>query len=153
MHADELLVYQELLHAYHHKIIVVFNKADLPTADQAWSDDAAYRALQAHEPRIAASCIQPESIESLDALLVQKIESLLTAAQTPFLLNQRHYGLLLTLEQKLQIIAPMVQQEPIAYELASYHIADAITHLSELTGKTISEQGMDAIFRTFCIGK
>ena len=43
--------------------------------------------------------------------------------------------------------------EHIQYELVSYHINDALTTLSELTGKTISEAGMDAVFREFCVGK
>ena len=39
------------------------------------------------------------------------------------------------------------------YELISYHLKDALEHISELTGKTISEQGMDTIFKEFCVGK
>jgi tRNA U34 5-carboxymethylaminomethyl modifying GTPase MnmE/TrmE len=37
--------------------------------------------------------------------------------------------------------------------LISYHLNDALAHLAELTGKSISEQGMDAVFREFCVGK
>ena len=40
-----------------------------------------------------------------------------------------------------------------SYELVSYHLNDALSILSELTGKTISEAGMDAVFREFCVGK
>ena len=39
------------------------------------------------------------------------------------------------------------------YELLSYHLNDALAHASELTGKSISEQAMDAVFREFCVGK
>ncbi len=30
---------------------------------------------------------------------------------------------------------------------------DALVTLSELTGKTMSEAGLDAVFREFCVGK
>ena len=45
------------------------------------------------------------------------------------------------------------RNENIQYELLSYHLNDAMAQLSELTGKSISEKGMDAIFREFCVGK
>ena len=47
----------------------------------------------------------------------------------------------------------MTEQETISYELLSFHLNDALAHISELTGKTISEKGMDAVFREFCVGK
>jgi tRNA U34 5-carboxymethylaminomethyl modifying GTPase MnmE/TrmE len=46
----------------------------------------------------------------------------------------------------------MLVEQP-SYELISYHLNDALAALSELTGKTISEAGMDAVFREFCVGK
>ena len=39
------------------------------------------------------------------------------------------------------------------YELISYHLNDALSDLTELTGKSISEASMDLVFREFCIGK
>lgn len=44
-------------------------------------------------------------------------------------------------------------KENIQYELISYHLNDAISHINQLTGKSISEKGMDAVFREFCVGK
>ena len=41
----------------------------------------------------------------------------------------------------------------VAYELLSFHIKDALESLTEMTGKTISEKAMDAVFKEFCVGK
>jgi tRNA U34 5-carboxymethylaminomethyl modifying GTPase MnmE/TrmE len=41
----------------------------------------------------------------------------------------------------------------VSYELVSYELQNVLAVLSELTGKTISEAGMDAVFREFCVGK
>jgi tRNA U34 5-carboxymethylaminomethyl modifying GTPase MnmE/TrmE len=59
---------------------------------------------------------------------------------------------LLGLEKKLATIVTMLEK-PIQYELVSYHLRDALEHITELTGKSISEMGMDAVFKEFCVGK
>lgn len=38
-------------------------------------------------------------------------------------------------------------------ELASYEIEQALNHLSELSGKNVSEEVIEQIFRNFCVGK
>jgi tRNA modification GTPase len=77
----------------------------------------------------------------------------ITELESPFLLNQRQYNLVLTLEKNLIHIIPLLETYPIAYELISYHLNDALKYFAELTGKSISEAAMDAIFRNFCVGK
>ena len=80
------------------------------------------------------------------------MHQLFTLIESPFLLNERQYNLLLGLERQLMRLRSLFQ-EPIAYELISYHLRDAIEHISELTGKSVSEAGMDAVFKEFCVGK
>jgi tRNA modification GTPase len=92
------------------------------------------------------------NIDLLENSIEQKIATLFSSLDSPFLLNQRQFNLLLELEKKLSMVAPMLN-DAIAYELVSYHLKDALENLAELTGKSISEQGMDTIFREFCIGK
>lgn len=176
MNTEETEIYNDLLKKYASKIIVVLNKVDIsdlqctpqtyfermtqaligpakPQESLIENEPSSAANSFVHEPTIAASCLQPESIAHLTTLLEEKIRALFSSAQAPFLLNQRQYTLLLSLEQKLTALTPMVAQEPISYELVSYHLTDAIAQLSELTGKTISENGMDAVFRQFCVGK
>ena len=94
-----------------------------------------------------------QNIDTLEQLIEQKIATLFAGIESPFLLNQRQHNLLLALESKLVEIILMLNEKPVAYELLSIHLNDAIAHLAELSGKQISEAGMDMIFREFCIGK
>lgn len=94
-----------------------------------------------------------ENIDTLEKLIEQKIAALFAGIESPFLLNQRHYNLLLALETKLEEIQQMLAAKKVAYELLSIHLNDALAHLAQLSGKSISEAGMDMVFREFCIGK
>ncbi len=141
--SSEKQVYQELIDAYHDKIIIVCNKSDLPQHQSA---------LLSNTKTYAISSLDKKSIYSLEIAIQEKITSLFHSISSPFLLNQRHFNSLTSLAQKLHIIATMLTDKP-SYELISYHLNDALATLSELTGKTISEAGMDAVFREFCVGK
>jgi tRNA modification GTPase len=141
----ESIVYEALLEKYPAKIIVVHNKADLPTIDN--------RLLEMQSHVLKVSSRDKTNITLIEQAIESKIKSLLEKIESPFLLNQRQFNLLLGLENKLQLIQSTLNSSPIAYELLSFHLNDALAHLSELTGKSISEQGMDAVFKEFCVGK
>ncbi len=135
-------IYKKLLRNFKNKIITVQNKSDLSIVGDM------------HRPTmdILVSSKKNKNIEHIDQLIQQKIDSLFKHIESPFLLNQRHYNLILKLEKSLQQIMTMLSAN-VQYELLSYHLNDAIAQLSELSGKTISEQGMDMVFREFCVGK
>ena len=138
----EQAVYQELLNTYGNKIIIINNKTDLPQHHNSLLEDKIV---------ISASHTNTSSNEIIESTIQEKINLLFCAIESPFLLNQRHYNALLSLENKLTLISSMLTNPE--YELISYHLNDALATLSELTGKTISEAGMDAVFREFCVGK
>ena len=140
----ESTVYQELLNNYNEKIILITNKADLPQQ---------HNPLIADQKSYSACSSNKSSIQSIETAIQEKISSLFASIGSPFLLNQRHYNNLLSLEAKLTTISTTMLSHDISYELVSYHLNDALATLSELTGKTISEAGMDAVFREFCVGK
>jgi len=140
LHQEEKSVYQDLQNQYEHKIILVNNKSDV-TSDAS-----------ANKNTIKVSCLQNIGIETLEKEIDKKITELFSKIESPFLLNKRQYNLLSGLENKLQEIFPMLTTN-IDYEIVSYHLKDALSHLSEFTGKTISEQSIDLIFKEFCIGK
>lgn len=128
------------------KIILVRNKIDLP------GDDGCKNILTDERSEICTSSSTLQNIDQLHIAIQKKITELFAKISSPFLLNKRQYNLLITLEKKLNDILPMLQtDEP--YELISCHLQDALEAISELTGKTISEKGMDAVFREFCVGK
>lgn len=137
--SQETIVYDEIKQKYTHKIICVLTKADS-------SIDAAIDG-------ISVSSQNKQNIDILEQSIEQKIATLFASIESPFLLNQRQHNLLLALEHKLTAIISMLTQKPVAYELLSIHLNDAIAHLAELSGKAISEAGMDMIFKEFCIGK
>lgn len=140
--SEEARVYQELLTQYAHKIIMVLSKVDLPSAPQSIP----------MAQTVACSNTQQKGINNLDEQIQAKINTLFDAMESPFLLNQRQYGLLLGLEQQLAAITPLLDHN-VQYELISHHLQGALAHMAELTGKSISEAGMDAVFREFCVGK
>ena len=66
--------------------------------------------------------------------------------------NSPQYNLLLLLEQELESIKDSIARR-LDYELLAISVNDAISKLSELTGKTVTEDALNAIFREFCVGK
>jgi tRNA modification GTPase len=140
---QEQTIYQDLLTNYKHKILIIYTKSDLVQFKEKFFD----------HPSLQVSVHDKKSIINLEQTLEQKIEhDFFTHNESPFLLNQRHFNLLLSLEKNLCTIKDLLI-EPIAYELVSFHLNDALEKVTELSGKTITEQSMDAIFREFCVGK
>jgi tRNA modification GTPase len=140
---EESAIYEQLIKSYGNKVILVENKAD--------QGSIIARNLP-REPEIRISAHQPETITALETLIESKITRLSSHMDAPFLLNKRQFSLLIELERKLRQIETILNG-PIQYEILSYHLNDALAHLSELTGKSISEHGMEAIFKEFCVGK
>ncbi len=132
-------VYQTLRKQYATKTVVIATKKDLP-AQQSLSFD------------LAVCAVTQEGIGELKQILEQKINKLLATNTCPFLLNKRHITSLQTLEQQLIVLREQIIQKP-EYEIISYHLNDALATLSELTGKSVSEQALDAVFKEFCVGK
>lgn len=145
--AMEELVYADLFKCYDDKIIVVINKSDLPQHHHHMTLENRIVYTISSSGRVG--------ITDLEQAIEAKIAMLFASIASPFLLNQRHFNTLTTLERHLSIILTMLadREHNVSYELISYHVNDALATLSELTGKTISEAGMDAIFREFCVGK
>ncbi len=140
---EEQRVYADIIEQNRSKIIVVYNKSDLPRITNQLFDS---------ENIVYVSTIKPGLVQLLEQRLESKISQLLKQAESPFLLNKRQWHLLLALEQRLNELKEIMQRT-MAYEIISYHLKDALEHLAELSGQTISEKGMDAVFREFCVGK
>ena len=139
---EEEKVYRDLLAQYSHKIIMTMTKADKNKV----------AASTFFEQALTVSSVTGLHCDVLEQLIEQKINQLLQRSDAPFLLNKRHYALLLTLEQQLQMIIKMLEGD-IQYELVSYHLREALEQISQLTGKSVSEAAMDMVFKEFCVGK
>lgn len=139
---QEREVYNDILEKYPSKTVLVHHKADLPVHTNPLFTQAA----------VKVSSLSGHNREAVYKIIQEKTTALFGKHDLPFLLNKRQQSLLLTLEQKLLQTLPLFQGA-IPYELVSYHLQDAITCLSELTGRSISEAGLDMVFKEFCVGK
>lgn len=135
--ADELSFYKEIKEKFANKVISIANKADVKIANSN---------------NLQVSTKTCSGVTELESQIQNKAEELMQKADSPFLLNQRQHKLILNLESKLQTIKAMLSGL-VEYELLSIHLTDALQAISELSGKDISEKGMDAVFREFCVGK
>lgn len=140
---QELDVYTQLKEQHKNKIILIHNKSDLPTKLNTKIN---------HNKTLSVSTKENKNIDQLEHALQQKASALLASFDAPFLVNKRQSNILLSLEKQLNALLPMLDGT-IQYELVSYHINDALSHLAQLTGKSISEMGMDKVFKEFCVGK
>lgn len=139
--AEEVLIYEELIKLYSEKIILIKNKSDKPQQSIALFNNA-----------FAVSTVTGNGIKELECALQEKIQNKFNQNSCPFLLNKRHFTLLISFEQKLMIVKTMLEGF-IEYELIAHHLKDALETLTELTGKTISEKALDTVFKEFCVGK
>ncbi len=140
---QEYAAYVDLQKTYASKCILVHNKADCLSSES--------NQLLLHCP-IKVSAMRDTDRELLENAIQKKIVELFTELDSPYLLNARQHKLLVDLEAKLTHIHDHMFQSP-QYELISYHLQDALTTLSELTGKAISEAALDTVFKEFCVGK
>jgi len=142
MSPREKEIYQELFEQYQHKAYIIRTKSDL---------NCVYEWVT-RTTQLPLCTTNQHDIAALEAILSSQIASLFTGTQSPFLLNQRHYQLLIAVEQRILHIQELLERDK-PYELISYLLKDALEQLCELTGRTIQENSMDAIFRNFCVGK
>lgn len=134
-------VYYDLLKKYEPKIIIVNTKADLPK-----------NTIPTKLTGFSVSSTTQSGIATCKELLQKKIHELLQKDSSAFLLNKRHYTLLIEFEKEL-LQAYNLCSSSLAYELLAHHITQALAHLCELTGKSISEKTLNAVFSSFCVGK
>ena len=140
---EELRCYELIAQQHKDKIIFVQNKID--------QGNNLLPFLQ-RQNCIPVSVLQNKNIDLLRTTIDSKIDDLMQIGQSPCLLNKRQYNLLFAVQQQLGAIQQGISRT-IEYELLVIQVTDAITKLSELTGKTVTEDALNAIFREFCVGK
>lgn len=133
-------LYKEIAARYPEKIIRVTTKSDLNHA--SIEDDQS----------IAVSAETGENIDLLKNRIIERGSLLSGSGEAPYLLSRRQIFLLKVADKEIKK-AISYGGESAHYELISYHITTALEEISGMTGKTISEAGMDAVFKEFCVGK
>lgn len=115
--------------------------------------DNASKCIEGHERVIPLSSRTGAGFAPLETAIQTKIQTLLSTANAPFLINERHHAILLELQTVLETVKNMVSEPIVHYELIAYHLQDALERISQLSGKSVSEAAMDKIFQDFCVGK
>ncbi len=126
----------------------------VPEVLNEWACPEHRRGIEPYELKkfIKVSATKKERIRLLECEIENKVQEIFSKLQSPFLLNQRQYNLILELEKKLEFIVKNYIN-PIQYELMAYHIKQILEKLSELTGKNVTEKVLDRVFSDFCVGK
>jgi len=141
--------YRELMVLHNQKIILVRNKMDkIPAPIQGLKS-----VFPDYQKSINVSTITGMGCDTLETEIQAVIDQLFEKAQAPFLINQRHYTLLLTVEQELKLIDELLQHPVVAFELVAYRLREILEVMSSLTGKSISEEALNKVFQDFCVGK
>ncbi len=133
------------------KIIVVGNKKDLPGADESMVSD-----LFAPLPFAAISALKEEGIDGLKDLIFSLIAGhdrlALAASPGELVASVRHRDCLVKSREALaRALAALSGGLP--RELLAADMRASIDALGEITGETTTEDILDVIFSTFCIGK
>ncbi len=136
----EKSIYKKIKQYYSSKIIEITTKSDIATKTNNYENKNIYVSVK-----------KQINIDSVKNAITKKSDKLLQT-ESPFLLNKRQITLVSKLANHLKIISSLLTDD-IAYELVAMELIECISQLSEFTGKTISEQSMDAVFREFCVGK
>ena len=126
--------------------IVVVNKADLP----AVAEDSMILPEARH---VHLSALTGEGLNLLEEAIVDTIFSgQVQTSDVPVISNPRHCEIL---RRALAQVADAQNSShtPLAADLTAIDLTAAVSALGEITGETVNEDVLDAIFSNFCIGK
>ena len=128
-----------------HKCIVVLNKNDLP----AQLGKADMHGNQA----IPVSCVSGDGVEALkDAIRASVWDGEITSEMLEVMVNSRHQETLNRAKTSLQASLGQLRSGAVL-DLAAVDLRIATNAIGEIVGKTTTEDLLDSIFSTFCIGK
>ena len=121
--------------------VVVANKCDLPRHEAfSWKD---------HEP---VSALTGEGLAQLRAAIARGLGAL-PQADAPAVSNLRHLSLLESAREQLDAVRTLVADEAPPEEFLLSHLQAARGLFDEVVGRRTSDDVLEHIFSSFCIGK
>lgn len=132
------------------KVILVFNKKDLLTADQLKEKETLLSDLSAERFYISAK--KEENTETLRRALVQAAALPEVDNQDVIVSNVRHYEALIKAHEAIRRVIEGLNQG-ISSDFLSQDIRESIHYLSDIVGEVTTDQVLANIFKNFCIGK
>jgi tRNA modification GTPase len=147
---------QELItQAEKRSAIVVENKSDLEqksSAEGCHSERSEESAVSAR-PRVRTSALNGEGIAQLREEILRHVTGNAGAqSESGFLTSARHQSLV-TNSLKALAAAQSAVQNQIPHEMLLLDLYSALRPLDEITGATTTDDILNLIFSTFCIGK
>lgn len=133
---------------YRGKIILVANKTDIETNISAKTDLDKQK-----EPQMPVSAKTGYNVDALKQQIIKRV-----AVENPqnqndnLITNKRHFEQLFKSREAL-LRAKETLLSQAGYEFAALDMRDAIDSLSEITGEITTDDMLNDIFSTFCIGK
>jgi len=130
-------------------IVVAVNKIDRPPS---WQINAIAHLLSNAEKIVKISARFGHGLENLKKTVVDFYKTEDKTDNDAVIINLRHK---LALEKTLNSIqtAKGSLERGMSAEFAIFDLREALDHLDEITGKRISDEILDKIFSSFCIGK
>ena len=127
------------------KRIIVRNKTDLPAQLDLPPDPAT--------PAVDVCCLDGQGIEALKDAIKQLVwRGEITAEMTQVTINSRHQDALQRARAMTRQAADALHDDA-TLELVAMDLRIAANAVGEIVGKTTTEDLLDSIFSTFCIGK
>jgi tRNA modification GTPase len=125
--------------------IIVGNKADLGIGDQG--------SVRAHPaPRLMTSAVTGEGIAELRTEILKHVGGNTGMQEAGFLTNVRHSGLIKDSLSALGAAQTAVMNQ-VPHEMLLLDLYNALRPLDAITGATTTDDILNLIFSTFCIGK
>ena len=125
--------------------LLILNKNDLPNRlEQALNDVA---------PTVSVSCVNGTGIEALkDAICSQVWDGEFTAEMLEVMINSRHHEALCRASKSIRTALEQLRAGT-PPDLVAVDLRIGTNAVGEIVGQTTTEDLLDSIFSTFCIGK
>ncbi len=136
------------------RTLVVMSKADRVEMDFP----AQVKVGEVGHPVVAANLTEPEALRRILPLLTRMVADVGgEATESALLTRQRHKAAveqaLQSLGHALACMARAGKSDGSVAELAAQDLRDAASAIGSVTGRTGSEDVLDVVFSTFCVGK
>ncbi|MBM3894188.1 tRNA uridine-5-carboxymethylaminomethyl(34) synthesis GTPase MnmE [Candidatus Dependentiae bacterium] len=145
--AEEDELYARLSRESCNKLLVVKNKID-----SAIDYDVLAR-LNILFPvvHVSVSALSGQGVNELWKQ-IQDVVQLCMIEESPFLLNERHKNILLSVQQSLTVVGDYLYPHQ-QFELAAAQLHELLEIFSRMTGRNVAEKVLDQVFSSFCLGK
>jgi tRNA modification GTPase len=138
------------------KLLVVINKTDLigkSDLDKLENDIKKHLQNEFNELKIVGmSALKKTGLDIFNSAFISFFENeSITESGDPILTNARHAGLIEKSSESIKDALIKIDNE--ALDLAAFELRESLNKLGEITGEVTTDDILEKIFSTFCVGK